>query len=112
MKIDTAAPWIESAKGLSQFTIKRCVHLTHDDWRQLSEVLQQINKFCASAKQTANSVPFVYLLELLLRLGEVTSFLLSLNGDEPTFSVARVAQAIRTTTLVRCPLQARSCICR
>lgn len=101
MEAHKPAPWLEAAEQLSRFTITRCVQLKVDDWRQLSEVLQQISKLCSSASQHSNSVPLVYALELLLRLGEVTATLLSLNGDEPTFSVARVAQAIRTTTLVR-----------
>ncbi|KAF8065955.1 hypothetical protein HT031_003016 [Scenedesmus sp. PABB004] len=49
------------------------------------------------------ATPLVLALELLRALGGVVSCLLSLNGDDPAFSVARVAQAISTTT---CALRA------
>ncbi|WIA37604.1 hypothetical protein OEZ86_014506 [Tetradesmus obliquus] len=72
--------------------------MKHEDWRELSSVMSSISSLYSSGGSRPPA--FVLTLELLLKLGQVTSCLLSLNGDDPAFSVARVAQAIKTTTAV------------
>uniref|UniRef100_A0A383VTG2 MYND-type domain-containing protein n=1 Tax=Tetradesmus obliquus TaxID=3088 RepID=A0A383VTG2_TETOB len=72
--------------------------MKHEDWRELSSVMSSISSLYSSGGSRPPAL--VLTLELLLKLGQVTSCLLSLNGDDPAFSVARVAQAIKTTTAV------------
>ena len=105
---DVQSPWLVAAEQLSQFPTKRCVQMLPADWQELSSVLSGINRLCNSAKQisaapisTSNSPAscpgFISILELLLRLGQVTSCLLCVNGDDRSFSIARVAQVSQAT---------------
>lgn len=98
--LDQQSPWLVAAEQLSLFPTKRCVQMQPQDWQELSAVLASITRQCASVK-TINvdtgshnsSVPgFAATLELLVRLGQVTSCLLCVNGDDRSFSIARVAQ--------------------
>lgn len=98
------SPWLTAAEQLSLFPTKRCVMMKPADWQELSQLLSNINRQCTAAKATSSgkgisiseqgsSDPkFVAILELLLRLGQVTSCLLCVNGDDRSFSIARVAQ--------------------
>jgi hypothetical protein len=72
------------------------------DWQELSAVLGDISSHCAKVTTSSSAIAsgatgssnpsFVATLELLLRLGQVTSCLLCVNGDDRSFSIARVAQ--------------------
>lgn len=108
------SPWLLAAEQLKCFPTKRCVQMKPEDYQELSGVLQGINRMCmahhnimkaggagsAANGATSTSIaatstgagPFTYMLELLLRIGQVTSCLLCVNGDDPSFSIARVAQ--------------------
>jgi hypothetical protein len=73
-------------------------------------VLNSINRQCQKVKSCSSSSQntsqgrdnpgFVAALELLAQLGRVTSCLLCVNGDDRSFSIARVAQ-VRTHRLTR-----------
>jgi hypothetical protein len=101
------SPWLTAAEQLALFPTKRCVQMKQEDWQELSAVLNSITRQCATAKscssttvisseQGSNNPKFVAILELLLRLGQVTSCLLCVNGDDRSFSIARVAQVCLT----------------
>lgn len=114
------SPWLTAAEQLTLFPTKRCVQMKPEDWQELSAVLGSITRLCATAKscssntlisseQGSKNPKFVAILELLLRLGQVTSCLLCVNGDDRSFSIARVAQvlsgipAFSTLCSSRCP---------
>jgi hypothetical protein len=125
------SPWLTAAEQLALFPTKRCVQMKPEDWQELSAVLGSITRQCATAKscskttvisieQGSSNPKFVAILELLLRLGQVTSCLLCVNGDDRSFSIARVAQVCLYTFLnplqqltlcLGClaPAQARAC---
>lgn len=96
------SPWLTAAEQLSLFPTQRCVMMKPADWQELSQLLSDITRQCTAAKATSSSKgiseqgssdpKFVAILELLLRLGQVTSCLLCVNGDDRSFSIARVAQ--------------------
>lgn len=93
------SPWLAAAEQLSLFPPQRCVQMQPQDWQQLSTILASISRQCGAAVKASNtstvgsSCPaFAATLELLARLGAVTSALLCVNGDDKCFSIARVAQ--------------------
>lgn len=107
-------PWVAAADQLSSFPTKRCVQMLPADWQELSGVLNSINRQCQKVKSCSSSSQntsqgrdnpgFVAALELLAQLGRVTSCLLCVNGDDMSFSIARVAQ-------VRTHRSTRQCAC-
>lgn len=97
------SPWLTAAEQLTAFPTMRCVMMKPTDWQELSGQLSNIGRLCAAVKASSSSSSissspqtdnpkFVAILELLLRLGQVTSCLLCVNGDDRSFSIARVAQ--------------------
>jgi hypothetical protein len=108
--LDQQSPWLLAVEQLSLFPTKRCVQMKPADWQELSAVLGDISSQCAkvitiSSSSASSGTPgssnpsFVATLELLGRLGQVTSCLLCVNGDDRSFSIARVAQVGRMQQL-------------
>lgn len=100
------SPWLIASEQLTAFPTMRCVMMKPADWQELSGQLANIGRLCAAVKASSSfsssinisispqtdNPKFVAILELLLRLGQVTSCLLCVNGDDRSFSIARVAQ--------------------
>jgi len=97
--LDQPSPWLAAAEQLGHFPTKRCVQMRPADWQELSGVMANITRLCHSSApgrgqscSRSSSPGFASCLELLLKLGQVTSCLLCVNGDDKSFSIARVAQ--------------------
>lgn len=115
------SPWIAAAEQLALFPTKRCVMMRPADWQELSGVLSSLNRQCAAVKAACSSrsasscsnqpgrdnPSFVAALELLVQLGRVTSCLLCVNGDDRSFSIARVAQVSPVCSWVGAQAQSR-----
>lgn len=105
--LDQPSPWLAAAEQLGHFPTQRCVQMRPADWQELSGVMTSITRLCHSSapgrgQSCSHSSPgFASCLELLLKLGQVTSCLLCVNGDDRSFSIARVAQVCASPDAVQ-----------